>query len=363
MDSSISLSPFSLNLRRHAATPNMQLQSPRLKRIALGLAVLLPLTAAFAPRGTAITFAPKEGSSLTKTYNQVLNAELAELSISFNGEEMEMEEQPELSISSVEKIVLTDTYDAVDEGRATKLTRVFDELSRGRTQTFGDESDETEEVSELEGLTVLFTWDGEEETYTAAFQEEDKDADKDLLADLFGDADMLGFLPTDEVEVDDTWSVELIDYRRLFSPSGELVFMNEDGESNKDEIDELLDDNLDGEIECTFTGIEDVDGTQMAVIAFTIELDSEAETSDALEPPYGDMPPGTATRKITTESEYEGTLYFNLAAGHISSATIVGETSFTVEEGVDFELPDGETFSQVQTMVFDGEVEVDITFE
>ncbi|MFT6714102.1 MAG: hypothetical protein ACJAVJ_001384 [Planctomycetota bacterium] len=326
-------------------------------------AALVPLTAALAPRGTAITFAPEAGLSLTKTYSQELNAELSDLTFSMNDEEVEVEELPTITITSNEVIVLTDSYDAVDEGRPTKLTRVFDELTRSRVQVTEEDEMNIEETSELEGLSVTFLWDEDESAYIASFTDEDESADEDLLAELFGDADMLGFLPRDEVEVGDTWSVELDDYRRLFSPSGELTFMDGDDEPSRDEIDDRIDENLEGEIECTFMGVEEVDDVRMGVIEFTIELESEGETSEEMEVEDEEIDSATESRTITIDSEYEGTLYFNLAAGHIASVTIVGESNFSVKEGVLIVHPEFGEFTQSQTMFFEGELEGEITFE
>ena len=326
-------------------------------------AALVPLTAALAPRGTAITFAPEAELSLTKTYSQVLNAELAEILFSMNGEDVEIEEVPTITITSTETIVLTDTYDAVGDGRPTKLTRVFDELSRSREQSAEEEQTTFEETSELEGLSVAFVWDDDESEYTARFTDEDESADEDLLDELFGDADMLGFLPRGEVEEGDTWSVELDDYRRLFSPSGELTFVDEDDEPSREEIDDMIDENLEGEIECTFKGVEEVDDVRMAVIEFTIELESEGETTEDMEVEDDEVDSATQSRTITIDSEYEGTLYFNLAAGHVASVTIVGESNFSIKEGVLIVHPEFGEFTQNQTMFFEGELEGEITFE
>jgi hypothetical protein len=341
----------------------MQLQFMRPGRLVIGLAVLLPLTAAWAPRGTTVTFAVEEGTSLTKTYTQTLIAELTEASIIFNDEEQEIEEMPEFSIESTETIVFTDTYDSVEDGRATTLTRTFDELARSRVSSAGGEEVESEETSELEQTTIIFKWDEDEEEYIARFSEDDEDGDEDLLEGLYGDADLLGFLPEGEVEVDDTWEVELKDYRRLFSPSGELIFLDEDGETSVDELDEQLDENREGEIECTFMGVEEVDDVRMAVIDFTIELESEAEVSEELPTEDPEMGPVMTTQRISTSAEYEGTIYFDLAAGHVASVTIVGESEITLQDNAEFELPNGMSIAQERARVFEAEVEGEVTFE
>ena len=326
-------------------------------------AVLVPLTAALAPRGTAITFAPEDGLSLTKTYTQTLNAELSDIAFNMNGEEVEIEEVPTITITSNESIILNDTYETVEGRRATKLTRVFEELTRSREQVTEEETMSFEETSELEGLSVTFRWDEDEEAYTPRFTDEDESADEELLEELFADADMLGFLPTDEVEEGDSWSVELDDYRRLFSPSGELTFLDEEDEPTRDDIDEQIDENLEGEIECTFKGIEEVDDVRMAVIEFTIELDSEGETSEEMEVEDDEIDSATQSRIINIDSEYEGSLYFNLATGHVASVSLVGESNFSVEEAMVIVHPEFGEFTQSQTMFFEGELEAEITFE
>ena len=92
------------------------------------------------------------------------------------------------------------------------------------------------------------------------------------------------------------------------------------------------------------------------------EVESEGETSEEMEVEDAEVT-ARQTRTITIDSEYEGTLYFNLAAGHVASLTIVGESNFSITEGVIIDIPEHGEITQSQTMFFEGELEGEVTFE
>ena len=332
-------------------------------RLGLLLALPLALTAGLSPSATTIRFAPEEGLSLTKTFESKTSAELEEMFLEMGDEEIEPDELPEILIRSSETIVFEDTYDAVADGRATTLTRSFTELGRSRSETFpGEDGSPTEneydETSDLADTVVVFSWDEDDEAYTAEFHE-DSDGDEDLLEGLYGDADVLGFLPEDEVEEGDTWEVDVEHYRKFFSPSGDLTFLNEEGETTRDEIDEEIEESLDGEIECELESVED----GLATIAVTIEVEGEGDTEEDLEGDGEMIDSAVQTRTVSVESEYEGTMVWNLRAGHLVSFELVGESEVSIAEGITLEISNGETFEQMQTMVFTSETEIEVTFE
>ena len=332
-------------------------------RAGLLLALAAGLTAGLAPTATTIRFAPEEGLSLTKTFATSTSAELDDMTFEMGGEELELPEIPEINIRSTETIVFEDTYDAVADGRPTQLTRAFSELDRSRNETFPGEGGELtdndiEETSELTDTVVVFTWDEDDEEYTAAF-DEDADGDEELLEGLWCDADVLGFLPDGEVEEGDTWEVDVEHYTIFFSPSGDLTFLDQDGNSSRDEIDEEIEESLDGEIECELESVED----GLAMISVTIEVEGSGDTEQELEGDGEMVDGGTATRAVEVESEYEGTLVWDLRAGHMVSFELVGESEVSISEGVTLDITTGDTFEQVQTMYFTSETEIEVTFE
>ncbi|MDF1799589.1 MAG: hypothetical protein P1V81_10465 [Planctomycetota bacterium] len=335
----------------------------KLLKAGLVLALPISLAAAFAPVGTAIRFAPEEGLSLTKTYEQKSMATLESILFRMGEEELDIEEIPEISIRSSEMIVFEDTYDSVEGGRATRLTRSFQELGRERTESYPDENGsitdtDTEETSGLADTVVVFSWDDDEEQYTVVFHE-DSEGDEDLLEDLFGDADLLGFLPDGEVEVGDTWEPDVEAFKRLLSPGGDLVFLDDEGESSADEIDEEIDESLDGEIECELESIED----GIATITVTMELEGSGDIETDMDGDGEMIESGVQLREVSIDSEYEGTLTWNLRAGHMVAFSLVGETEVSILEQVTLQIANGEEFEQAQTMIFSSETEIEYSAE
>jgi len=330
--------------------------------MALGLGLLLPTTLAFMPTGASIRFAPKEGLTLTKTFVQKSVATLDSVELTMGDESQEVEEVPEIKIDSTETIVFEDTYTGMGDGRPTKLTRKYEELGRTRDQSTPDEDISTEESSELADLTVIYSWDDDDEVFTVAF-DDDSDGDEDLLEPTWCDADLLGFLPEGEVDEGDTWDVEIDAWRHVLEPGGDLTFLDEDGESNSDEIDDEISESLDGDIECEFKGFREEDDVRVAVIAVTIELTGEGDLESELEVEDEHLTSATQTRTVSIDTELEGELLWDVAAGHMVSFSAVGETTVEMNEGLVLEIDTGDTWDQAQLLTFSSEVELEFTFE
>ena len=330
---------------------------------ALGLGLLLPATLAFMPTGASIRFAPEEGLTLTKTFVQSSEVTLESMEMMMGDETQEVDELPEININSTETIVFEDTYDSVGDERPTQLTRHFVELGRVREQSMQDESETSEETSELVDTVVIYSWDDDEEAFSAEF-DEDSDGDEDLLESTWCDADLLGFLPDGEVDEGDTWEVDIEAWRHVLEPGGDLTFLDDEGESSMDEIDEEISASLDGDVECEFKGFRDEDGVRVAVIAVTVEVEGAGDSEEEQEIEPNDHVTGvTQSREVSISSEYEGELLWAVEAGHLLSLSLAGETSVEVNETVSFELTEGDTFEQSQLMTFGSETEIEFTFE
>lgn len=330
--------------------------------MALGLGLLLPTTLAFMPTGASIRFAPEEGLTLTKTFVQKSTATLESVELTMGDESQEVDEVPEITIDSSETIVFEDTYTGVGDDRPTKLTRKFEELARTREQSTPDEDVSSEETSELEDLTAIYTWDDDDESYSAAF-DDDSDGDEDLLEPTWCDADLLGFLPEGEVDEGDTWDVDIDAWRHVLEPGGDLSFLNEDGESNSDEIDQEISDSLDGDIECEFKGFREDDDVRVAVIAVTIEVEGSGDLEEELEVEDEHISSAMQSREISVSTELEGELLWDVGGGHLLSFSAVGETNVEMNEGLTLEIETGDTWDQSQLLTFSSEVELDFTFE
>ena len=270
-----------------------------------------------------LVFAPEEGVRLKKTFELVCELKLVDDEtkiIDDYGEHVSRDS--DLSISEEQTIIFSDEYHSMEDGRATRISRTFETLSRqsqseARWLPTGSVlvQEEREATSELEGLAVIFTWAEDEEKYAAQFVEEDEEEDKDLLEDLDADADLTWFLPESEVDEGDSWDLEVDAFLALTSPGGDTK-IEPAGEVSlsprlERERDELFKENLKGYITCTYEGAED----GIATVAIEIDLESRFEH---------ELVPGMS-QFFSSSFELEGELRWNVEAGHASTLLLEGD--------------------------------------
>ncbi len=238
-----------------------------------------------------LSFRVEDGTSLTTTATRVLTLELSdgEMSMSFDGEEHEAEApEIELVITEEESLTFSDVFTGVTEGRAAKIKRTFDEIETSSSQHLvnpeGEEmEDETPGTSELTEKTVVFTWDADDESYSCAFDESVEDGDPDLLEELEAIADFSWYLPEGEVEVGDTWEIDVEAFRQTSSLSGELSVVREGDEDDEDtDFGDQFNDNLSGEITGEFLEVREEDGRKLAVLHITSELETSIEQTQEM---------------------------------------------------------------------------------
>ena len=294
------------------------------------LTKLLPLSLALlsiAPRGseTKLEFAPEEGSRWVKTFTQTSSLEGAELSVVMDGEEVPSEFLPELelTIENESEVRITDTYVAMGDGRPTELARSFESIREEIASAIdmgGFEGTEPQEgevrgSSELQGETVVFTWDEDAQAYEAAF--EDEDTDVALLDGLVEDTDLRGILPEDAVDVGDEWTVDAEAVAAVLGwPGGELGVEYEGDDTETYNV-EVLGTSYDGELTLTLEGTHDQDRTRVASIRIEGQVQVRVGRAGNLDRvPVVD---GAATETTILDLEIEGELVWNLDAGYLSS--------------------------------------------
>src|SRR5262245_57287883 len=137
--------------------------------------------------GEQLAFQPPAGATLTKAFTSTSNLELDDLSLLVSGQDVgEMIGESSFSMEQESKIEVTDTYKATADGRPTELLRAFDDLSGDMhmelTPVPGMDMPDVSSSSELEGKSVLFRWNEEEEDYDVSFP--DGKGDQTLLEGL-----------------------------------------------------------------------------------------------------------------------------------------------------------------------------------
>lgn len=298
----------------------------------------------------SLAFHAEEGTAVTRTFDFELEMSLESMNMTMNGEDLPSDhfEGFELDFGERDHIVVSDVYGAPADGRPSSVTRTFTELSGESTEAStgpdGPEEKNEEKSSDLEGSTVIFTWDAEEDAYSVEF---DDGGDDDLLADLEEDMDLRGFLPDGEVDEGDTWETDIEPFRRLFEAGGDLHVRSAD--EKRTELDEELSDNLDGEVRVTYAGLRDEGGVEVAVLELEITASTEGEGGE--ESPME----GETVSTVTMEFELEGELLWNVTAGHLHSAEVSGEIEAEIENASEFEGPNG-AVELLQIMQFSGSI-------
>ncbi|HKX46567.1 MAG TPA: hypothetical protein VJP77_07680 [Planctomycetota bacterium] len=326
-------------------------------RLALPLLSATALAASTPPQA-GLAWGPEAGASVTKTFEVDASYDLEDLSLVVAGQDVgEFIGTPEMTFSTLTKVVLADEYSAVGEGRPTKLVRTFEELENTFTMSvvvMEESSDEEgESASELEGATVVFTWDPETSEYRVAYPEETA-GDVALLEDLVEDTDLRGLLPTEAVEEGATWTFEARALEALLMPSGDLRWMPEGMDAADVEelqvlmegllegFEDLLDELLVGERTATFAGTREVDGVRCAVVDLAVTIDSAVDLSGLLqelvekavsmqEEVPEDFSFSIDTADIALAVTAEGELLWDVAAGLPHSLTMTGDVNVSFE--------------------------------
>jgi hypothetical protein len=314
----------------------------KMQRNFLPIAVLAPVLLAASWAFDKPSYAPKTGNVVTKSYSVEGELELEDMSLEVNGQDVSaMAGQLEMAMKTQMKLTVTDTYEAMGSERPAKLKRAFEEItstthvSQSNPMT-GDQENDIPLSSELEGMTVVFTWDDAASGYDAAFASEE--GDPELLEGLSEDLDLRGFLPTGEVKEGDTWQVPAAAVKAALAPGGDLglrpetagEMMGMDQFSQNDLVGDL-----EGEFAATYAGTRDEDGVKVAVIKLKIDASSAQDLTERMsgirEQMKENLPEGAEVDVDISafDSEYEfeaeGELLWNLDAGIAHAMHLSGE--------------------------------------
>jgi hypothetical protein len=340
------------------------------------LPALLPFAAipllAFTIRGDEVSFQPGEGVSATKELAFTTTFYLDDISVTMDGQELPAEMMGAAMDEGLlidANIVVTDEYVSSREGRMLTLLRSFDEL----TLEAGPESQAeiVDEFAELEDSTVSFAWDSDADEYVKTFHE--SEGDEDLLENLDPDMDFIALLPDGEVDEGDSWEASGERLGAIFFPGGVPANPSTDDE-DAEEMAELFREELEGQlseafedfvINCTYTGSREDGDVTVGVIDFKFEGDTSLDLSDLIQEAI-DLQAGEAgieadiSATMGFEFEGEGTLLWNLRAGHVHGFNMSGD--ITLSADVDGEIDAmGESHSMEMSAEVSGEASWEMT--
>jgi hypothetical protein len=209
--------------------------------------------------------------------------------------------------------------------------------------------------SELEGKAVRFKWNDEEGDYDRSFV--DGEGDEALLEKLEEDMDLRVFLPQEEVAEEGTWTVELVNLDTILTPGGNLHLMPEDMEVDQDAMDRLTEifegfaakyaDQLEGECKCTYKGLREEGGANVAEIAIELEvaatLDLTEVFSEIIRASIEESGAGDQVQfsfdsaDLSVDFEGSGTLLWNPSTGLPHSFQLSGDVTFGIDMALGIE--------------------------
>ena len=346
--------------------------------------VASPFLLSFEPAGDKVVFAPAEGTNLTKTFNLVQNFNVDDMSMSMNGEEFPMEMEMDMQMKQV--VTVSDTYDKMDSGKPTQLTREYKDGTlemdvdvkiavMGQNQ---DQSETMEGVTNLKDKKVVFKWNDEKGEYETKFHEE-TEGDAELLTDLIENMDLRGLLPEagKEVAVDDEWTPENEVIADIFAAGGNLKWEIEGASAAAmgggpdpemmSNLRALLSDTIEGDMRCIYRGTKEVDGKPYQRIEVVIEVKSTADMLEYVEAAMeeAEMPEGATMPEVTqmdmvTELEGKGELLWNAEAGVMHSFNYEGSLSMEMEMAMSMDAM-GQSMEMEMAMEMSGDMKLEVT--
>lgn len=316
----------------------------------LALLLLLPHRA----EEVVLRYAPEDGSVLARTFDAHARYELTELEGSINGEAMEVDEVPDVSMDFREHVAVTDELVTVEDGRPTTLVRTFDELRQSSSYATDQGDRESASTSELEGRRLRYEL--EDGDWSIAADDDGEDPD-DLAEWLAEDMDLRAALPSGAVEVGDEWDIGPELYLAFMWPGGLVGWHDEEAEASDDDEDMNAQtiENLEGSGTVTLEEVRDEDGVRVAVLHVTLEVETSCQSDVELEG-------GALTVEVEIERSLEGTILWDLEHDHAVSAELEGTGSRLTTRSQTIETEEGD-FDVEQAELFEGTITYEATIE
>lgn len=253
-----------------------------------------------------LAFAPYEGLVVDKRFERT-HRKSVESVTARNGDEERVEE-PDRAYEGARTIVVRDTFKTAYRGPAFVVERSFEELSDHNAAVGADLR--VESTSPLEGRTVRITWDWEKNEVTSVFVDDDEPDDEEaaLLRGLTPLADCAGFLPREEVALDDTWDVPFARFKwDVLKPCGYIGWESDPPNPAGEWLSQKVWEGYTGDIEATYARRIDTEDGPVAVIEFEGTIESEV---DLEVPDDGRLP-----RSVEIDYDAEGEVHWDLARG------------------------------------------------
>jgi hypothetical protein len=160
--------------------------------------------------------------------------------------------------------------------------------------------------------------------------------------------DLRDLLPGKAVSEGDTWTIDLKEFGEILGPGGKLGF---EGDDDEDE-DSDFEDNLTGEVTCTYKGTKAVDGRKLARIATVCKAKTFQDEAAKEDEPAMHM---------EFDFTIEGDFLWDVDGKHIASYDLDGEVAADMKLTQEFDM-NGETGELLIRVALGGKIEVEGEF-
>jgi hypothetical protein len=308
----------------------------------------LALALAGPPAERELAFQPAAGATLQKTFTERTSWTLDSMTMVYDGAEVSMT-PPELTGVAELRLVVRDTYGAVDGGVPLVLLREFETVTSRSVlelEVEGASEDlDLDLASEIEGEKVVFTRETPGDEAEAKFEGEEH-ATSELLRGLREDLDLRGFLPAEDVGVEDWWEVDVEQLADVLAPGGDLALAPGRGASLDSENlqpDQIVAaalvrvgearDGRSGEATLTWKETKKEGERELASIAVEIGATAKGELSGRLRQLLAEAGAEADDRKLAMEwaADGEGTLVWDLTADRFESLELALDVEVVVD--------------------------------
>ncbi len=260
----------------------------------LSLAALLCVAARPAAESIEITFAPKLGERVEKTWTTEHELRMTGMTRAHGERRRPLPARG--SIDSTQIVAVVDEYQGLEAGRPTGLRRSFTRARRLTEVAFSSEMAEDaplrlRQKSPFRGASVVFTWIPEEGEYGRYY--DTREENEELLARVREDLDARALLPAAAVAVGDTWEVAAAELVDILAHGGSYAF--EAVEGRDPFLMRALDSGVAGSMDRVFGGsqvggaqvrlesVEDSAEGRIARLSMDVELKLSRDHTDTIE--------------------------------------------------------------------------------
>jgi hypothetical protein len=309
---------------------------------------------ALSPAADKVSFQPADGTEATKSFSISGDFALENLSVLMDGNDMAAmigEQDVSGDFEATSRIV--DRYVKTVDGQPRELQREY--VVSSAEWSMMEDSGTNENLSELDGETIVFKWNEETKAYDIAYADGEGDPDKIKHEGI--DLDYRSLLPGKDVEAGDRWKVERdgMVTALFFGLEVSKLLEQLDSEDAPPELEEFkealmpelgkLFEGLTGE--CEYVGKRDESGTEVGVIKLTVRSegtsDLAAVISDLIESQIGGQGVefDISTAALTLAIQGEGELLWNLGSGRAHAFAFESDAELGLEVEASFTEPGG----------------------